>query len=199
MRKLTEFNSKVSHDLQDVTDTTRNWGDGKSTLVKTLHYSVVVLELLGSFIHFRDALDGTASGSALGLGNKVDTDIALQLLSCNMNVCNMYRRLYTELTTQGWQPEEAQALPALRLEGLQALNIEMRHQVLVHMCSLTFGKIQRELELIRRRGLLTQTADRTFQIVLGGGNEGATGPAFGMEQIVDNFRGLLMARELLTS
>lgn len=211
MSQLMEFNNKVSQDLQEATDTGGPWGDGKSTLGKTLQHAVLFLELLATFSHSRDGFDGASSGSESagsrygptstppGRSDKVDTDIALQLLSCNMNVCNLYRRLYTELTTQSWQLEEAQALPALRLEGLQSLDIEMRVQVLVHMCSLTFVKIQTELDLLRRRGWLTQTADRTFQIVLGMGNEGTLGREFGMEQTLDNFRRLLMSKGLLTT
>jgi len=55
---------------------------------------------------------------------------------------------YWELTTQDLQLEEVQALPALPLEGLQSLGVEMWVQVLVLICSLTFIKIRKELELI---------------------------------------------------
>lgn len=90
----------------------------------------------------------------MGRGEKIDTDIALQLLSCNMNVSGMYEILCVELTTQDLQLEEAQTLPVLRLEGLENLDVEMRVQVLVYICSLTYIKIQKELNLIRQRGFL---------------------------------------------
>ncbi|KAH7361108.1 hypothetical protein BKA66DRAFT_444870 [Pyrenochaeta sp. MPI-SDFR-AT-0127] len=117
--------------------------------------SKTIMKLLGAFSHSRDGFDGSssssestgsrfgASGTLSGCSDKLDTDIALQLLSCNMN-------------------------------------------------------IQTELDLLRRRGWLTQTADRTFQIVLGIGNEGNLGREFGMEQTLDNFRRLLLSKGLLT-
>ena len=86
----------------------------------------------------------------MGQGEKIDTDIALQLLSCNMNVSSMYEILCVKLKTQGLQLEEAQTLPALRLEGLENLDVEMRVQVLVYICSITYIKIQKELNLIRQ-------------------------------------------------
>jgi hypothetical protein len=105
----------------------------------------------------------------MGRGEKIDTDMALQLLSCNMNVSSMYEILCVELTTQDLQLEEAQTLPALRLESLENLGVEMRVQVLVYICSLTYIKIQKELNLIRQRGLL---------VVLGNGNSGAWSPVW---------------------
>lgn len=40
MNKLMEFfNTKVSHDLQDVREVNRAWGDDKSMLGKTLQHS----------------------------------------------------------------------------------------------------------------------------------------------------------------
>ena len=132
----------------------------------------------------------------MGRAEKIDTDMALQLLSCNMNVSSMYEILCVELTTQDLQPEEAQTLPALRLEGLENLDVGMCLQVLVYICSLACIKIQKELNLIRQRRLLSKTADTTFHVVLGNGNSGAWSPAFGVEQILDNFRRVIMARGL---
>lgn len=65
-----------------------------------------------------------------------------------MNVSGMCAILGVELTTQALQLKEVQALFALRLEGLQSRGVEMCVQVLVLICSLTFIKIQKELELI---------------------------------------------------
>jgi len=104
-----------------------------------------------------------------------------------MNVSSMYKILCVKLTTQDLRLEEVQTLPALRLEGLENLDVEMCVQVLVYICPLTYIKIQKELNLIRQRGLL---------VVLGNGNSGAWSPAFGAEQILDNFRRVIMARGL---
>jgi hypothetical protein len=206
MNKLMDFNSKVLHDLQDGPDMTQTWGNGKSRLVKTLQHSLSFLELLGDVTHSGDAVSRSSSsgragsrhgGGTLSPGDRVDTDLALQLLSCNMNVWSMYKTLYTELTTHSWQLREAEGLPELSLQGLQGLDPEMRVQVLVHMCSLTLIKIQRELESIRRRGLLTQKAERTFQTILEVRNERTPSPALGMEQILGNLGRLLEARDIL--
>lgn len=93
--------------------------------------------------------------------------MALQLLSCNMNVSSMYEILCVKLTTQDLQLEEAQTLPALRLEGLENLDVEIRVQVLVYICSLTYIKIQKELNLIRQRGLLSKLQTPPSRLSLG--------------------------------
>lgn len=102
----------------------------------------------------------------MGRGEKIDTDMALQLLSCNMNVSSMYEILCVKLT-QDLRLEEAQTLPALRLEGLENLDVEMRVQVLVYICSLTYIKIQKELNLIRQRGLLSKLQTPPSRLSLG--------------------------------
>ncbi|KAF2469222.1 uncharacterized protein BDR25DRAFT_47414 [Lindgomyces ingoldianus] len=204
MSRLMEFNTKVSHNLREFREGNRPWSDDNSMLVKTLQHSDAFLELLASFTCPGVVLDGSSlyigsagsrhEGSTLGRSDKVDTDVALQLLSCHMNVSSMYEILCVELTRPHLRLEEAEALSALRLEGLRNLDVDMRGQVLLHICSLTFVKIQKELELIRQRGMLTQTADTIFGVVLGGGNVNVLSPPFGMGQIVDSFRRLVMAR-----
>ena len=102
-------------------------------LVKTLQHPDIFLELLGGLSRPRYAPDCSSSylgsttsrhaGSAMGRGEKIDTDMALQLLSCNMNVSSMYEILCVKLTTQDLQLEEAQTLSALRLEGLENLDV----------------------------------------------------------------------------
>lgn len=146
-------------------------------MVKTLQHSDIFLELLGVLSRPRYAPDcsssylgGTTSrhaGSTKGRGEKIDTDMALQLLSCNMNVSSMYEILCVKLTTQDLQLEEAQTLPALRLEGLENLDVEIRVQVLVYICSLTYIKIQKELNLIRQRGLLSKLQTPPSRLSLG--------------------------------
>ncbi|KAK4172242.1 hypothetical protein QBC36DRAFT_363318 [Triangularia setosa] len=140
---------------------------------------------------------GGSSTPSGGWDEKVDTDLALLLLSCNTNVSRLYELLCMDLAIySGLHPEEA-LLSSLRLEGLQTLDAETRVQVLVHICFLKFTKIQSELESIRRLGLLTETADKAFQVVLGNG--GVMSPGYhsglGMEQIVDQFRRRVMAME----
>jgi hypothetical protein len=228
MTQLMEFNNKLLHDLQDVTDTSpiQSSTENKSLLVKTLQHSLVFLDLLASINNRNErheekpAISETSSRSHRDSNSwnqslqaeKVDTDLALQLLSCNMHIWSMNKRLYTELTTQEYQRlDQGAELHAFYLHGLHSLDVEMRVQVLVHMCSLALVKIQTELDWIAQRGILTQKAERTFQTVLGvgkdvgGGSErGGTsgfgtgeGRGLGMEQILGNFRRLLIARDLL--
>ncbi|KAI6085252.1 hypothetical protein F4821DRAFT_279325 [Hypoxylon rubiginosum] len=191
MAKLMEFNTKVVHDLQD--------DDTNSILAKTLQHSTIFLELLESFMLPEEAkelnvLHPTGANTAEG-DEKWDTEVALLLLSCNTSVNSMYKTLCTKLETQAIQ-DDSQALLGLRLEGLQSLDKEMRVQVIVHICSLTFIKIQKQLGLIRRCGLLTQTADRTFQVVLGSEDRESWSSGIGSEQMVDNLRRLVMPRGL---
>ncbi|OCL00725.1 uncharacterized protein K441DRAFT_683308 [Cenococcum geophilum 1.58] len=150
--EATQFNQTPQQSDNLVTNRSR--GDEKSMMVKTLQHSDIFLELLGVLSRPRYAPDcsssylgGTTSrhaGSTKGRGEKIDTDMALQLLSCNMN-----------LTTQDLQLEEAQTLPALRLEGLENLDVEIRVQVL------------KELNLIRQRGLLSKLQTPPSRLSLG--------------------------------
>jgi hypothetical protein len=194
MDRLMEFNTLVSQDLQRAKEIVRARNDDKSGLgsvpgsglAKTLKHSEMFVELIG---RFRMPKTGGSSGSfvasdeagthgagnMVALGEKVDTDVALQLLSCNITVGNLYEILSSELTalTQLGR-EEAHALPELRLEGLRNLDIEMRVSVLAHVCALMFLKIQNELALMRSHEILTPAAETTFQVVLGGSEERAT-------------------------
>ncbi|RYO89271.1 hypothetical protein DL766_000908 [Monosporascus sp. MC13-8B] len=218
INKLTKLNSKVSHDLHDLKRANRAGGNDKNVLVvKTLQHLDMMLELLGIFTHPKQHQgpeespdcslpDLSSSGSTqcshlggitFGWGEKVDTDIALMLLSYTMNVRSLYKLLCTELTTQSIPHFEtrAQSLLSLRLEGLQTLDAEMCVHALMLISSLKFIKIQKELELIPRLGLLTQTANEAFQVVLGNGGALSPGfPAFGVEQIMDQFRRDIIAK-----
>ena len=204
IHKLIDFNTDLLHDLQDAREIDRAWGEGRDMLRKILHHSNMFLELLGNFTCLRETPPRISSHSrrsgfchAEGAGaqcRKVDTDLALQLLSCHINMSSLYRVLCRELTTQPSQLDETQALTALGLEGLQNLDRDMRLQVLVHICSLTFAKIQKELDSIRDRGSLTPGADAIFQAALGGESSRAAGPVFDEEQILAKFRQLVMAR-----
>lgn len=209
IHKLMDFNTDLLHDLQDARATDRVRGEGRDMLRKILHHSNVFLELLGSFTRIREtparkSPDPRGTGSChLGgsgvLCGKVDTDLALQLLSCHINMSSLYKVLCRELTTQTLQVDGAQALTALRLEGLQNLDRDMRLQVLVHICSLTFAKIHKELDSIRGCGTLTQEADAIFQAALGGERVRAASPVFDEEQILAKFRQLVMARSSFSS
>lgn len=216
--KLMEFNTNVLHDLHNLRGRNRVRGDDKGVLMlKTLQYSDMILELLPSFTRSgqragpgeppgRSSPYSSGSGSApppqegrlgpstSGWGEKVDTDLALLLLSCNMNVSRLYELLCTNLTMHsGMHMEEV--LLSLRMEGLKTLDAEMRVQVLVHICFLKFTKIQTELETIRRLGLLTETADKAFQVVLGNCRALSPGcPGLGVEQIVDQLRRRVTAK-----
>ena len=204
IHKLMDFNTDLLHDLQDARESDRAWGEGRDMLRKILHHSNVFLELLGNFTRDREtparkpahsrSSEPYHAGSAGGQCRKVDTDLALQLLSCHINMSSLYKVLCKVLTTQTTQLDEAQALTALRLEGLQNLDRDMRLQVLVHICSLTFAKIQTELDAIRGRGALTQGADAIFHAALGGESSRAASPVFDEAQILAKFRQLVMAR-----
>jgi hypothetical protein len=204
IQKLSDFNTNLLHDLQDARETDRARGEGRDMLRKILHHSNVFLELLGNFTRLQETparksqhSRGTWSCHADGAGDqctKVDTDLALQLLSCHINMSSLYKVLCRELTTQALQLDGAQLLIALRLEGLQNLDRDMRLQVLVHICSLTFAKIQKELDSIRGRGTLTQGADAIFQAALGGEWSRSASPVFDEEQILAKFHQIVMAR-----
>lgn len=202
MSELMKFNNRVSLDLQDSPETSHITTNNKSVLVKTFQHSIVFTELLARIRQAGDISDGSSSGSEsaeLRYGcsasepySKVDTDLALQLLSCNMNVNNMYKRLYMELRTRSWEIGNAHVLPTLSLEGLQSLDVVMRNQVLLHVCLLNFAKIQSEFEVIRSRGYLTPTAEKTFQIVIGASRNRALSDGLGVEQSLENFRQMLV-------
>jgi hypothetical protein len=186
MTKLTDFNANISNDVQNLTSPHQTPGLTTTLLVKTLHHSSTFLDLLSTLTLPASAPDTCAEPG------KVDTDIVLQLLSCNINMKRMYEALRLSL------PEilylsDAQTLKSLLLEGLQTLDAEMQGQVLVHICSLTYVKIQKQLNMMRRRGLLTQTADAMFQVVLGSGSADWSN-AIGTDQIVNNFRRLVLGR-----
>lgn len=213
MDTLMEFNTLVSQDLQKAKDNSRSRG-GKnrpgngpgSVLARTLQHSEMFLKIIGRFKCSREGLGGSSSGTLSGsedtgrmhssgsvmefLGERVDTDVALQLLSCNISVGNLYEILSSELTvlTSLGHEEAQQALPEVRLAGLQQkLDVEMRVSVFAHICGLMFLKIQKELGLMRGNELLTPAAEKTFQAVLGGNEEKAT-------QIIDNLQGFISLR-----
>ncbi|EUC43578.1 hypothetical protein COCMIDRAFT_100469 [Bipolaris oryzae ATCC 44560] len=208
MSELMKFNNKVSLDLQDSPETSQFPASNKSVLVKTFQHSIVFTELLARIRQAGDTSDGSSSGSEsadLRYGcsasepySKVDTDLALQLLSCNMNVNNMYKRLYMEMRTRSWEIGNAHVLPTLSLEGLQSLDVVMRNQVLLHVCLLNFAKIQSEFEVIRGRGYLTPTAEKTFQIVIGASRNRALSDGLGIEQSLENFRQMLVDGGILS-
>jgi hypothetical protein len=186
MTKLTDFNAKISHDVQNLPSPHQTPGPTTTLLVKTLHHSSTFLGLLSTF-----TLPASESDTSAEPG-KVDTDIVLQLLSCHINMNRMYEALRLSLPATLCL-SDAQTLQSLLLEGLQTLDVEMQGQVLVHICSLTYVKIQKELNLMRSRGLLTQTADAMFQVVLGGRSTDWSN-AVGTDQIVNNFRRLVLGR-----
>ncbi|EMD60244.1 hypothetical protein GGP41_009634 [Bipolaris sorokiniana] len=202
MSELMKFNNRVLLDLQDSTEASQHTTSSKSVLVKTFQHSIIFTELLARIRQAGDISEGSSSGSesaeprygcsASEPYSKVDTDLALQLLSCNMNVNNMYKRLYMELRTRSWEIGNAHVLPTLSLEGLQSLDVVMRNQVLLHVCLLNFGKIKSEFEVIRSRGYLTPTAEKTFQIVIGASRNRAMSDGLGIEQSLENFRQMLV-------
>ncbi|KAL3420421.1 hypothetical protein PVAG01_08920 [Phlyctema vagabunda] len=212
MDRLMEFNTLVSQDLQRAKENSRSRG-GKnglgsgsgSVLARTLQHSEMFLEIIGRFKRSREggSSNGTLSGSedtgrrnSSGsmmefLGDRVDTDVALQLLSCNISVGNLFEILSAELavlTSLGQDDVAQQALPDVRLVGLQQqLDVEMRVSLFAHVCGLMFLRIQKELGLMRGQELLTPAAEKTFQAVLGGNEEKAA-------QIVENLRRFISLR-----
>ncbi|KAJ2989220.1 hypothetical protein NUW58_g3583 [Xylaria curta] len=157
VNKLMEFNTEVSHDLHDIPEKNRtNGGDKGMLLIKALEHSDTVLELLGGFMlpeqscgpeeppghrsPYSLSSESTrwpAPGEATsGWGDKVDTEIALLLLSSNMNVRNLFKLLCAELTARPGSHLEVQhrVLVPLRLKGLRTLDGEMRARVLVNVC-----------------------------------------------------------------
>jgi len=203
MDRLMEFNTLVSQDLQRAKEMVRARDHDKSGsdnvpgsgLAEMLKHSEMFVELIGRLRrprkegHSGNSMSSEEAGThgtsnMDALGEKVDTDVALQLLSCNITVGNLYEILASELAAfMGLGREEAQGLPELRLEGLRNLDVEMRVSILAHICALMFMKIQNELSLMRSREILTPAAETTFQAVLGGSQERVT-------HIVENLRRL---------
>lgn len=209
--KLMDFNTRVSQELHDLKKMNNAHRENSSTiLLRTLQRSDSFTKLLETFTSPGDLPSGgssppssssssseAGSGSTNGWGEKVEIDIALLLLSCNTNVSSMYELLCGELLTRpDWQLKESESqasLAALHLGGLQSLTVEMRLQVLMHVCLLKFIGIQKELASMGRLGLLTQRADDAFQVVLG--RSGWTGqggnpewPALFVERIMHGLR-----------
>ncbi|KAI1820155.1 hypothetical protein F4861DRAFT_80756 [Xylaria intraflava] len=196
--QLMEFNAIVTQDLQRAKDIRQEPNGDKSelgsVLVKTLQHSNLFLELIGRITGSRETTGsklqvserstGQAAGASDG-AHKVDTDVALQVLSCHMTVGRLFEILCSEMTTLSLRNGKVPVLPELGLDGMHNMDFEMRVSLLAHICALMYLKIQKELGQMRQHQVLTQTAETTFQAVLGGGGQRST-------QIVDNLRHLMM-------
>ena len=102
--------------------------------------------------------------------DKVNTDVVLQLLSCNITISHLYQMLCSQLCAWSAPPGEwdkGSVLPSLRFEGLAQMDTKLHLSTLVHVCGHVFVKIQKELEEMQQREFLAQAAHTTFQIALG--------------------------------
>ena len=102
--------------------------------------------------------------------DKVNTDIILQLLSCNITISHLFQMLCSQLRAWSAPPGEwdkGSVLPSLRFEGLAQMDTKLHLSTLAHVCGHVFVKIQKELEEMQQREILTQAAHTTFQIALG--------------------------------
>lgn len=243
IHRLMKLNMALSRDVQKAqTATQARSTDPRgrelgSILVGTLQHSQMFLKLIGSLTRpgsnlgseVEDEAVNKTSGISEEAANgseRVSTDVALHVLSCNMAIASLYEIVCSELVTasdpqlgnggveeqqeddgdneqeidDGEQIQESrqrqrqrhmpkqtqtQGLPEFRLEGLQSVDAEMHVSVLAHICALMFLRIQKELGLMRRQNMLTQTAETTFTAVLGGNDHKGS-------EIVDNLRRLVL-------
>ncbi|GAB1212296.1 hypothetical protein ATERTT37_001434 [Aspergillus terreus] len=166
MVRLQEFNARLLHELQIAREASRRRdGDGPprgSLLVTTLRYSDMFLQLIRG-------LGRSASKDRPNQRDKSDTDVVLQLLSCNIAICHLYELMCSQLrawTTSSGEWDKVNVLPSLRLEGLPRIDGELHLSTLAHVSGHLFVKIQKELEGMQRQGGLTQAAHTTLQIAL---------------------------------
>lgn len=173
MVHLQEFNALLLHDLQVAREASGGRdGDqhGQGSLIATtLQRSDMFLQLIRELGHSVNTTTTTTSDRSDEL-DKVDTDVVLQLLSCNIAIGHLYQMLCSRL--RAWsapsnERDKVSALPSLRLEGLARMDVELHLSTLAHVCGHLFVKIQKELEEMQRREVLTQAAHTTFEIALG--------------------------------
>ncbi|KAF2762360.1 hypothetical protein EJ05DRAFT_473268 [Pseudovirgaria hyperparasitica] len=191
-RVLLEFNHKISSSLQYDNNTSRI----HDCMATTLGHSKKFVELLNRIVPHEQAIDITvtpkdATGELPIRSKQIDIEIALQILSCHTSMHIMYEKLYKSLVDHDFQLKEATILPALQLEGLQALSSDMRSHMLVQICMLTLAEIQAKMNSIRRSGSLTPIAARTFESVLGTDASEPWRPRVGVKCVADEFRDLL--------
>ncbi|KAL2292699.1 hypothetical protein FJTKL_07792 [Diaporthe vaccinii] len=197
MSRILQLNMAMSQSIQKATSANRarcgDRGSGAgSILVDTLQHSGVFLEMMRELmspgkaeprtgdIQARAGSEETvgrsekAKGGGWGGSNgpRVNMEVALQMLSCNMTIGALYQALTSELKTassssSSSSSSEAGPLPELRLEGLpNGLDPEMRVSLLAHICVLMFLKIQDEVARLHRQGFLSPMAQSTFEAVL---------------------------------
>ncbi|KAK7743009.1 hypothetical protein SLS63_000577 [Diaporthe eres] len=193
MSRILELNMAMSQSIQKATSANRArcgvGGSGAgSILVDTLQHSGVFLEMMRELMSPGKAgprTDDTqaragseetvgrsekAKGGGWGGSNgpRVNMEVALQMLSCNMTIEALYQALSSELkTASSSSSPEAGALPELRLEGLpNGVDPEMHVSLLAHICVLMFLKIQDEVARLHRQGFLSPMAQSTFEAVL---------------------------------
>ena len=169
MVRLQEFNALLLHDLQVAREASggrdgEQHGQG-SLIATTLQRSDMFLQLIRELSH-------SVNSDRSDQWNKVDTDVVLQLLSCNIAIGHLYQMLCSRLRAWSapsaeWDKGSSSALPSLRLEGLARMDAELHLSTLAHVCGHVFAKIQKELEKMQRREVLTQAAHTTFEIALG--------------------------------
>lgn len=178
MSRILDLNMAVSQSIQKATTANR----AGNILVDTLQHSGVFLEMMRELMspgktdpraddeQARAGSEETvgrpekARGGSNGL--RVNMEVALQMLSCNMTIGALYQALSLELKTAS-SSSEAGALPELRLEGLaNGVDPEMHVSLLAHICMLMFLKIQDEFTRLHRQGFLSPMAQSTFEAVL---------------------------------
>ncbi|KUM55875.1 hypothetical protein ACN42_g11360 [Penicillium freii] len=167
---LQEFNARLLQDLQIA----REGGPRGDDLQRHLGCLIAnTLRHSDKFIQLIRNLSLSANNEDPGKRERVDTDVVLQLLSCNIAMGHMYQMLCSHLGA--WSAPSAEcdngnALPSLQLEGLSRMDAGLHLSTLTHVCSHLLVKIQKELEGIPRQEVLTQAAQTTFQIALGLGS-----------------------------
>lgn len=187
MSRILELNMAMSQNIQRATAANQErpavrGGGAGSILVNTLQHSGIFLEMMRELMspgkaetrsddqQARAGSEETVGWSEKAKGGsngpKVNMDVALQMLSCNMTIGALYQALSSELITVA-SSSEAVPLPELRLEGLpNGLDSEMHVSLLAHICMLMFLKIQHEFARFHRQGFLSPMAQSTFEAVL---------------------------------
>lgn len=205
MSRILELNIAMSQNIQKTAAANQPRGGVRgsgagSILVDTLQHSGVFLEMMRELMSPRNAEPRTddeqaragseetvgRSEKAKGGSNgpKVNMEVALQMLSCNMTIGALYQALSSELATAS--SSEAGPLPELRLEGLpQVVDPDMHVPLLAHVCLLMFLKIQDEFARLHRQGFLSPMAQSTFEAVLAANRERVA-------QTADSFRRLIL-------
>lgn len=184
MSRILELNMAMSQSIQKATSRCGVRGSGAgSILLDTLRHSGVFLEMMRELMSPGKAEPRTGdeqaragseetvgrSEKAKGGNNgpRVNMEVALQMLSCNMTIGALYQALSSELRTASSSSSDTGALPELRLEGLpNGVDPEMHVSLLAHICVLMFLKIQDEVARLHRQGFLSPMAQSTFEAVL---------------------------------